>query len=130
MLLFTSQLWWCYLLILLPILCRAQDDQESADAGTSHFETTRSEESVLGEGEEVSGRSSSSFSTFRRFRLVCDASFAEYQSLLRHEELSDIYRDFKTDLNEKRKEHFFHTKIVPSKLKLKCSIESLAVIRM
>lgn len=93
-------LWCC----LLSSVCA----QEAADAAGDQSAGAE------GDGEEVTGRSSSSFSTHRRLTLVCDAAIEQFQDLLDLPGLTDVYSNFKKDLQARQHHHFFQEKIVPS----------------
>ena len=98
----------------LQLLSLRQLQSEASE--TSRF-------SVEGDGEEVTGRSSSSISTFRRFNLACDTSFAHFQDLIGHTDLSGVYQYLEREFKQGRA-HFVHDKIVPSEQVI--SIEKLA----
>lgn len=95
---------WC---CILSSLC-AQEPAES------QLESSHAQLAAEGDGEEVTGRSSSS--TFRRFQLVCGKSITHFQELLDHPQLTDVYSTIKREfVASDGLDHLFHKKIVPSK---------------
>jgi hypothetical protein len=80
--------------------------------------STGESSSPQGDGEEVTGKSSSAITAFDRFRRTCSATVDEFIELLDHTSLEAVYTNggFKSHLTGHQRSYFFHAKIAPSKL--------------
>lgn len=99
----------CYCMLLLWLLA-SQLEQGSPNPAVRG-------DSVEGDQGEVSGKSNSAISTFRRLELVCTKVSEHFSDMLDNQELTPVYREFDQDLQtrEKAYEYYYHKKLVPSK---------------
>ena len=107
------------LLLLLSALSLLQLQANAATEPPYYAEDEELEASIArmveGDGEDVTGKSSSSSSsTFRRLSAVCADAAVSFRDKARSPELEQVYSDFARDLQQREVSHFLHSKIVPS----------------
>ena len=111
---------WLALLLQQPLTAAVSAEEQDEEDASEEVEDEELESEIAaqlaeGEGEETTGRSSSSSQSFKRLEAVCTDARVSFREMAQNPVLQDVYREFSVQYRNRDIKYFMQEKMVPSK---------------